>query len=1583
MFDKKSFLYLIFVHCIIAVPQINLYFTIDEVSENEYNDRIGIQYNCLRLPSNLKDASITQQISSYCMSESSRQFHIEHDIPSFSFVDLAKKKVTSENLFIWSAPLDIVEQYQMYLETNDSSLEKQSFYNCTLPRFGPMCQYELYYYHENYSSLYEIVHNYYKSYYHQTITKTCYTHLTCRRGYSPACLDWTEICDGKVDCIDGDYDEDHCWQLELNECEQDEYQCANGLCIPREFVRDDNLYLDCIDTSDEKFKRTIDSWLPLVVEPAFGIDDIVCHDKFISSSCISKYELLTLESMFSVKDRLVSDECWTAFKCYFAFSTPRFPKINITIINEECIPIIRKDCPAILYIPSIPIFFGHVYTAFKKNELTNSFVPSVPYLCSNKYFSHNFVLDSSLNDTTCFKAAKWTQIVLFDDLSPVFRFSTFMEMTFQQIKLFQPIVNFPIDQYNQSNVYQCSNSSKYIPFHRFLDAVFDCPYKDDENIIEHIDPHLPTQFQNKYYKCHMTNKYITQSAISNGKCDCEYVDEACEDEDLFHNFTRRTISFQTMCDGFQELYPITIDGQNQTDETQCEPWECDNMYTRCDQIWNCLDGKDEMNCDNSPPLLNCSSDSRMCVTLDTYQLICLPLRQINDGQIHCLGGTDERMLCRPPYSRSDAKFYCVIHHNRPPCIQSGVLCDGKELCADGEDERFCNKSQSFPLDTGICNEKYEPLRTDVEKFLFDTVKGRQKAKIKYFRITGFSQSSDHEINEQKPTNQITLDNKKSLSLLDLPRCHRGLDVRVWLNQSSNFYTRTCFCPPTYYGKQCQYQNQRVSVVMRFHVPAQSRRTLFAILVMLIDDSSQRTVHSYEQFTYLSIRDCKIKFNFYLLYSTRPKRSNRSYSVHIDVYERFSLTYRTSFIYPVKFSFLPVHRLAFIVKIPSDESSRETCSDKECLHGKCMKYANTQHSFCQCHRGWMGASCDIPYNCTCSSNSLCVGVSSYNRSICVCQENYFGSECYLRNRICDESPCENNGICVTHSDLTLTNQKYFCICAKGFSGRQCRLIDTRIKLIFEKNIDLSHSVFIHFVRITPFDEFQKNIPKSSPQRSTKLQTITQASNSLRLYWSGPFHLTFIETLHRTYYLSVIQPIYNRSIGITRQVRSSDRCPSINELANETFARLHVLQRMKSYHLICQASPNLECFHDDIHLCLCYDHQNKRLANCFNFDHQMKFDCFGRNHCENDGQCFQDSPDCPKQSICVCRSCYYGSLCQFSTKEFGLSLDAILAYHIIPGVNIFQQTLIVNISFSLTVLFILVGLINAVGSFITFKNKTVLKVGCGVYLLGSSITTILTIVLFAMKYFVYLSTQISTSSNRIFLQIQCHSIDFLLRLCLNMDQWLNACVSMERATMTIQGARFVKKKSKDLAKKHLILLLILMVLTSIHDPLHRSLLQEENDSDDDTKRIWCVVKYSSSLQTYNRIVNTFHFFAPFLINFTSSIVLIITKSRQKLRFREDQTYKRVLHEQVREHQHLLIAPVVLCLLALPRLILSYVSKCMNSSKDSWIFLIGYFISFIPTVITFLIFVLPSKFYRTECRKSITQYRNQIQQRFRRTQ
>ncbi|CAF4566598.1 unnamed protein product, partial [Rotaria sp. Silwood2] len=121
----------------------------------------------------------------------------------------------------------------------------------------------------------------------------------------------------------------------------------------------------------------------------------------------------------------------------------------------------------------------------------------------------------------------------------------------------------------------------------------------------------------------------------------------------------KNISFQTICYGFTELLPITVEDR---DETECEQWSCNNIYTRCDGLWNCPHGEDEIGC-NLSSILNCSSDQHICVSPHTNQLICLPMKKANYDKIDCLGATDEPTLCQErQYEVCIIRFTAEIQH---------------------------------------------------------------------------------------------------------------------------------------------------------------------------------------------------------------------------------------------------------------------------------------------------------------------------------------------------------------------------------------------------------------------------------------------------------------------------------------------------------------------------------------------------------------------------------------------------------------------------------------------------------------------------------------------------------------------------------------------------------------------------------------------------------------------------------------------------------------------------------------------------------------------------------------------------------
>jgi len=214
MIAIKTFICFALLQTIDSKFQINLHLT-DWQNEND-----DLRHDCLYVVTPFQQEGTADIVTAYCMGVWPSKWKIkENDIDEkFTFEDLSKQGITTEQLYRWSAPIDTIENYQLYLNKQlRSDNMSMIFYNCTFPYFGPKCEYMLNN-HSNvrHSSLDEFVHSYYYYNRYMPSTLTCYNHLQCNRGPSPACLDWTEICDGKIDCLDGEQDEENCWLLEVN-----------------------------------------------------------------------------------------------------------------------------------------------------------------------------------------------------------------------------------------------------------------------------------------------------------------------------------------------------------------------------------------------------------------------------------------------------------------------------------------------------------------------------------------------------------------------------------------------------------------------------------------------------------------------------------------------------------------------------------------------------------------------------------------------------------------------------------------------------------------------------------------------------------------------------------------------------------------------------------------------------------------------------------------------------------------------------------------------------------------------------------------------------------------------------------------------------------------------------------------------------------------------------------------------------------------------------------------------------------------------------------------------------------------------
>jgi len=250
---------LLLIYCILINARYSLYHSdIDKISYQAY-DCLHEYYISSYPAESGKFYSLNSQLTPYCrrpddddennnnIKEEKVSYETGENIANIiSFNELKKQGVTSEQLLAWSAPIDVVEKYEM------NEINSDVFYNCSLPWFGSSCQYK---FNHNVSltfgDIIEATFIWTRYNIRDVMIGTCYRFLPgCNNESWPMCLDWRQICDGFDDCINGE-DEQWCDQLEMSECEENEYRCHyGGQCIPLTFDRDDGSHTDCLDSSD-------------------------------------------------------------------------------------------------------------------------------------------------------------------------------------------------------------------------------------------------------------------------------------------------------------------------------------------------------------------------------------------------------------------------------------------------------------------------------------------------------------------------------------------------------------------------------------------------------------------------------------------------------------------------------------------------------------------------------------------------------------------------------------------------------------------------------------------------------------------------------------------------------------------------------------------------------------------------------------------------------------------------------------------------------------------------------------------------------------------------------------------------------------------------------------------------------------------------------------------------------------------------------------------------------------------------------------------------------------------------------------
>ncbi|CAF0998936.1 unnamed protein product [Adineta steineri] len=231
--------------------------------------------------------------------------------------------------------------------------------------------------------------------------------------------------------------------------------------------------------------------------------------------------------------------------------------------------------------------------------------------------------------------------------------------------------------------------------------------------------------------------------------------------------------------------------------------------------------------------------------------------------------------------------------------------------------------------------------------------------------------------------------------------------------------------------------------------------------------------------------------------------------------------------------------------------------------------------------------------------------------------------------------------------------------------------------------------------------------------------------------------------------------------------------------------------------------------------------------------------------------------PKQSSCV-----IGDQCNFYIKGIGLTLDDILRDQLQLNTALNNQSFSIKLSAGLAIIMFIAGLINSILSFITFQSKDAQQVGCGMYLIASSITSLLTITMFIIKFWFVVLTHINVYTSVSVLRGGCVSIEPILKLFLYLDGWLNACVAVERAVLILKGVNFDKKKSKSIARRTILILPFCIFGTLIHEFVFRRLFEYKTAPDTRCLKNFCLMDLTKHRQILNEelhhIINDYNQF-----------------------------------------------------------------------------------------------------------------------------
>jgi hypothetical protein len=306
---------------------------------------------------------------------------------------------------------------------------------------------------------------------------------------------------------------------------------------------------------------------------------------------------------------------------------------------------------------------------------------------------------------------------------------------------------------------------------------------------------------------------------------------------------------------------------------------------------------------------------------------------------------------------------------------------------------------------------------------------------------------------------------------------------------------------------------------------------------------------------------------------------------------------------------------------------------------------------------------------------------------------------------------------------------------------------------------------------------------------------------------------------------------------------------------------------------------------------------------------------------------------------------------------------------------QQSTIIHLTLMFLLIILLISLIFNTLSIFVFSNKELRQVGCDLYLLYLTIVSQIGLILLFLRFIYMIIIQMYVVDNLLFIQISCISLEYSLRLIPSLFDWLTVCISIERAYTVFKDVQFTKLialKTLKYSRWIILIVFLLNILTTLHRPFYLVLVDELTLNDEPAGHPCCVLDLAStSWNIYEKIINICHLIIPFILNLLSMIGFISHKTKFELKSgirKNKDTRIFIIKEQLLKYKPLTISPIVILILEIPRFVLTFILACIDHPWQRYVYLTGYFISFLPLTGVLFIYILPSPKYKNELQKVV---------------